>query len=390
MKKNSPWFVIGIIVLLSLACSFSAARNQPQPTPLPAQNQAAATVLVQSTPTFPPLTAGSMESEQRLIALYHRVSPGVVAIRTTSQAGGGLGSGFIYDSEGHIITNYHVVEGAEDLEVDFQSGLKTRGQVVGTDLDSDLAIVQVDVPPNELHPLTMGDSDLLQVGQTLVAIGNPFGLTGTMTVGILSAKGRTLNSLHMTTDGTFYSAGDLLQTDASINPGNSGGPLLNLDGEVIGINRAIRTTGVSQSGDPVNSGIGFAVSINIVKRVTPEIIQNGSFDYPYLGVSARPELTLQEVESLGLSQSTGAYVVDVVPGSPADEAGLQAGSRDTDLPGVYAGGDLIVGIDGRPVLIFGDLLSYIMLEKSPGDQVSIQILRDNDVKEVMLTLGKRP
>ncbi len=389
MKKYSPWFVIGIVVLLSVACSFTAAQNQPQPTLLPAQNQAAATVFVK-TPTFPPLSTGSMESEQRLIALYHRVSPGVVAIRTTSAMGAGLGSGFVYDTEGHIITNYHVVEGAEDLEVDFQSGLKTRASIVGTDLDSDIAIIKVDVPSGELHPVPMGDSDLLQVGQTLVAIGNPFGLTGTMTLGILSAKGRTLDSLHLTTDGTYYSAGDLLQTDASINPGNSGGPLLNMDGEVVGINRAIRTTGVSQSGDPLNSGIGFAVSINIVKRVTPEIIQHGQVDYPYLGVSARPELTLLEVEALGLNQSTGAYVVEVVSGSPADQAGLRAGSIDTDLPGVYAGGDLIIGIDERPVLVFGDLLSYIMLEKSPGDQVSIQILRNNKVKEVMLTLGKRP
>ncbi len=389
MKKLSPWFVIGILVLLSLACSFSATRNQPFTPTVPAQNQAAATVLVE-TPTFPPLSTGSMESEQRLIALYHRVIPGVVAIRTVSQQGGGLGSGFVYDTEGHIITNYHVVEGAEDLEVDFQNGLKTRAQLVGTDLDSDIAIVQVQVPAQELHPLAMGDSDQLQVGQTLIAIGNPFGLTGTMTVGILSAKGRTLNSLHQTTDGTYYSAGDLLQTDASINPGNSGGPLLNLDGEVVGINRAIRTTGVDQSGDPINSGIGFAVSINIIKRVTPVIIQSGDYAYPYLGISARPELTLQEVETLGLSQSTGAYVVEVVPGSPADRAGIRAGSQATDLPGVLSGGDLIVGIDGRPVLVFGDLLSYIMVQKSPGDPVTVQILRNNQLKEVMLTLGKRP
>ncbi len=388
MRKYSPWFVIGILVFLSLACSFSAERNQPEPS-VPAQNQAAATVLVE-TPTFPPLTTGSMESEQRLIAMYQRVMPGVVAIRTINAVGGGLGSGFVYDTDGHIITNYHVVEGAEDLEVDFHSGIKTRGTVVGTDLDLDLAIIHVDVPASELHPVSMGDSDKLQVGQTLVAIGNPFGLTGTMTVGILSAKGRTLDSLHLTTDGTYYSAGDLLQTDASINPGNSGGPLLNLDGEVVGINRAIRTTGVNQAGDPVNSGIGFAVSINIVKRVTPVIIKAGSYAYPYLGISARPDLTLQEVELLGLSQSTGAYVVEVVPGSPADQAGIQAGSQSTDLPGVYAGGDLIVGIDGRPVLVFGDLLSYIMIQKSPGDQVSLQILRDHQIKEVMLTLGNRP
>lgn len=391
MKKIFPWFVIGLLLLSSLACNAGAFKSQATAS-IPAQNPGVATVIVQA-PTsapLPPISTGSMEVEQRLIALYKEVTPGVVAIQTVSQVGGGLGSGFVYDNQGHIITNYHVIEGAENFEVDFHGGFKTRGTVVGRDLDSDIAIIKVDVPPEVLHPLPIGDSDLLEVGQTLIAIGNPFGLTGTMTVGVLSAKGRTLESLRQANDGQYFSAGDLLQTDASINPGNSGGPLLNLEGEVIGINRAIRTTGINQTGDPINSGIGFAVSINIVKRVAPVIIEKGSYDYPYLGISARPELTLLEVETLNLPQSTGAYVVEIVPGSPADQAGLKAGKRSTNLPGVFAGGDLIIAIDGRPVLVFGDLLSYIMVHKSPGDQVSLQILRDNEVKEVTLTLGKRP
>jgi 2-alkenal reductase len=325
-----------------------------------------------------------------LADLYDRVNPGVVAIQTLSQDGGGLGSGFVYDKKGHIVTNYHVVEGAQDLEVDFASGNKVRGEVIGTDLDSDLAIVAVKVPEDQLFPVPLGDSDKIRVGQTVVAIGNPFGLTGTMTTGIISAKGRTLESLRQSGDGVFFEAGDLIQTDASINPGNSGGPLLNLDGEVIGINRAIRTTDTNASGDPINSGIGFAVSINIIKRVVPSLIETGSYDYPYLGVSARPELSLIEQEALGLSRSTGAYVSEVVPGGPADKAGLKGGSTDTNISGLQAGGDLITAVDGHAVNVFGDLLSYLMINKSPGDQIVLTILRDNQEKEVTLTLDKRP
>jgi S1-C subfamily serine protease len=223
-----------------------------------------------------------------------------------------------------------------------------------------------------------------------VAIGNPYGLTGTMTVGIVSAKGRTLESLRETADGRFFSAGDLIQTDASINPGNSGGPLLNLSGEVIGINRAIRTSGTTDTGDPVTTGIGFAVSVNIVKRVVPFLIADGHYDYPYVGVSAREELTLIESEALGLTHQTGAYVVEVVAGGPAALAGLRAGTTPTEFVGLNAGGDLIIGVDGMPVKTFGDFLSYLMTEKSPGDEVTLTIIRDNKEMEVKLTLGMRP
>ncbi|HSV86990.1 MAG TPA: trypsin-like peptidase domain-containing protein, partial [Levilinea sp.] len=287
-------------------------------------------------------------------------------------------------------TNYHVVEGIHELEVSFSSGFKTRGIVIGTDLDSDLAVIKVVVPEEVLIPLPLGDSDLLRVGQSVIAIGNPFGLSGTMTTGIISAKGRTLDSFRQSSDGLFFSAGDLLQTDAAINPGNSGGPLLNLSGEVIGVNRAIRTAGISQSGDPINSGIGFAISINIVKRVVPSLIAYGSYDYPYLGITARPELTLLEQETLGLPQPTGAYIIAISPGSPAEQAGLRSGLQRTGVAGLFAGGDLIVAVDGRPVLVFGDLLSYLMVNRSPGDTITLTIIRDNEEREVNLTLGKRP
>jgi 2-alkenal reductase len=399
MRKLTITLIIGVVLLSTLACGWLPTFTLPTFTlpqiDLPvaqgtAKPSAPSTATQAATPQAPIVIQGGVQSEDLLVALYKLVDPGVVAIRITTANGSGQGSGFVYDKLGHIITNYHVVEGAEYLEVDFPTGLKVRGEVIGTDLDSDLAVVKVDVPADQLTPLALGDSDALQVGQTVVAIGNPFGLSGTMTVGIVSAKGRTLDSFRTTADGNTFSAGDIIQTDAAINPGNSGGPLLNLQGEVIGLNRAIQTTSSDATGQATNSGIGFAISINIVKRVAPALIANGVYDYPYLGVSSSQEISLLAQEALGLPQSTGAYVMSVAAGSPAEAAGLIAGSIPTKIQGLLAGGDLITAIDGRPVIVFGDLLAYLMSSKSPGDVVMLTILRNNEVKEVSVTLGKRP
>jgi 2-alkenal reductase len=250
----------------------------------------------------------------------------------------------------------------------------------------------VDAPAGELHPLPLGDSTSLKVGQTVVAIGNPFGLNSSMTVGIVSALGRTLDSAHETPDGALFTAGDIIQTDAAINPGNSGGPLFNINGEVIGINRAIRTNSTTATGQPVNSGIGFAVSINIVKRVAPVLIAEGKYDYPFLGISSLPSnnMNLQVVEALGLKSFTGAYVTDVVSGGPADKAGIIAGSTPTNIPNLFGGGDLIVAIDGRAVNTFDDMLSYLITNKGPGDSVVLQVLRGSEKVDVTLVLGSRP
>ena len=370
--------ILSILVLTVLSCQATSFTETPVAPPAP-------TAQSSSDWGFQEVYSPQPES---LAALYEAALPGVVAIRVFSEIGSGLGSGFLFDNEGHIVTNYHVVEGATEVEVDFASGYKTYGTVIGTDLDSDLAVIKVDVPAEELHPLPIGDSDQLHVGQTVIAIGNPFGLSGTMTTGIISALGRTLDSMNDAPGGGYFTAGDIIQTDAAINPGNSGGPLFNAKGEVIGINRAIRTTSFSDGGEPVNSGIGFAISINIARRVVPSLIAKGEYDYPYMGISSLSDLNLHSIEALNLPQQTGAYVTNVTPGSPADTAGIQ-GAREND-EGIPVGGDLIIGIDGIEVKQFDDLLKYLINNKSPGDTIMLTILRDGEKINLEMELGKRP
>lgn len=392
--KLKIWLIIGLVIVSTLACAIpgvttSFTLNTELDDKFPEIHIEPPTI----EEIIPPNTwviPDSVLLQDNLVQLYESVSPGVVSIQVYSDLGSGLGSGFVIDQEGHIVTNYHVVEVAREVEVHFPSGLKVYGEVIGVDLDSDLAVIKVDVDPDDLHPLPLGDSDQLRVGQTVVAIGNPFGLSGTMTVGIVSARGRTLESIRQTEGGAFFTAGDLIQTDASINPGNSGGPLLNLNGEVIGINRALRTGGNGIFSTSSNTGIGFAVSSNIVKRVVPTLKKGLTFDYPYLGLSSLESLTLANAELLGLPTANGAYVLDVVPGGPADKAGLKAGSQATQVAGLYAGGDLIIRVDNVDVLEFSDLLSYLMLNKNPGETMDMVILRNGEEKTITITLGKRP
>ncbi|MBN1306052.1 MAG: trypsin-like peptidase domain-containing protein [Anaerolineales bacterium] len=340
----------------------------------------------------PPVVSFSDPEEQQDLytALYESVSPGIVSIQVETDLGSSQGSGFVYDQNGHVITNYHVVEGAKAVQVSFMSGFKAYGTVIGADLDSDIAVIKVDAPADKLHPLRLGDSDTLKVGQGVVALGNPFGLNGTMTTGIISALGRTLASGRTAPGGGFFSSGDIIQTDAAINPGNSGGPLFNLQGDVIGVNRAIRTTNFTSSGDPLSSGIGFAISINIVKRVVPVLISEGKYSYPYIGIASIDNLDLKQLELLGLDQFTGVYVVDVTAGGPADLAGLQAGHQETSIQGLYAGGDLIIALDGQAVNTYDDLIKILVNTKVPGDQVVVTVLRDGEQIEMTVTLGERP
>jgi 2-alkenal reductase len=380
-------FTITILLITTLACSFSVDSLNENPD----QNNKL-TLL----PTTTPKSVSSIpvidivDQQDQFVRLYQEVNPGVVAIRVLSEQGGGLGSGFVIDKDGHIITNYHVVQDATELEIDFPSGYKTRAEILGTDLDSDIAVLKVEAPPDELMPLALGDSDAVKVGQVVIAIGNPHGFESTMTTGIVSSKGRTMQSLHEAPGGGSFTAGDIIQTDAAINPGNSGGPLLNLNGEVIGVNVAIETSNFNIQGQPVNSGIGFAVSINIVKRVVPVLLEEGSYDYPYIGIRTISEINLFEKEALNLSRTYGVYIMEVTPGSPANDAGLIAGTEQTDSPGLYSGGDLIISIDGVTVRDFNEMISYLIKHKSPGDNVIMTVIRDEQEIDLDLTLGKRP
>ena len=401
IRKYRVWLVISVLMVAMLACSIPGLaleffnRNETQAPSVQTEDvgipQNEETSETRSTPT-PGQTTIFIPDEvllqDALVQLYENVGKGVVSIQVFSANSSGLGSGFVIDKEGHIVTNYHVVDGADEVEVHFPSGLKVFGDVIGVDLDSDLAVIQVDVDPDQLFPLTLGDSDQLRVGQTVVAIGNPYGYTGTMTLGIVSARGRTLESIRQTESGNFFSAGDLIQTDANINPGNSGGPLLNLNGEVIGINRAIQTSGGITN--PANTGIGFAVSSNILRLVVPTLKEGETYEYPYLGLSSYDSLTLTQAEILNLDQANGAYVAQVVDGGPSDQAGLREGDQPTEVFGLLAGGDLIVAVDGREILEFSELLSYLILNKQPGDTIDLTVLRDGEEMTITVTLGERP
>jgi S1-C subfamily serine protease len=297
----------------------------------------------------------------------------------------GQGSGFVYDGNGHIVTNYHVVGDAEEITVVFWNGLSMSADLVGADPDSDLAVIQVAELPEGVQPLSLGDSDALHVGQTVAAIGNPFGLEGTMTTGIVSALGRTVPSQASTAEGGRFSIPDVIQTDAAINPGNSGGPLLDLAGEVIGVNTAIE----SQMGQ--FAGVGFAVPSNIVARVAPTLISEGSYPHPWLGIAGM-DLYPDIREAMGLDpEQGGALVVSVAANSPADEAGLRGGDTALDVMGrsVQVGGDVIVSFDGQNVVDFDDLLSDVTATEV-GQSVTLGVLRDGNLITLDVTLSARP
>jgi S1-C subfamily serine protease len=386
-RKPNLFLVICALLISLIACQSVNSRSvESDIGPLP-PHVVYETVV---SPVYIPPAVDLIAMEDALVEVYDRVNPGVVSIRGINGSGDSLGSGFVVDQEGHIVTNYHVIEGADQLEIAFPSGKKTRAEVLGTDLDSDIAVIKVELDPADLHPLPLSDSDLVRVGQTVVAIGNPFGFRGTMTVGIVSGLGRSMESLHDAPGGGVFSAGDIIQTDAAINPGNSGGPLINLNGEVVGVNRAIYTSNFSSSGDPVSSGLGFAISINIIKRVMPALIAKGEYAYPYVGISSINDLSLLQQEALNLSQATGVYVNRITAGSPAERAGLIGGSSSTAFPDLRAGGDLIIAIDGIEVLTFADFIGYIIKNKSPGDLIQMTVVRDGVNVEIDLTLGERP
>jgi S1-C subfamily serine protease len=383
---KSKKVVVSSMFLLALILSACSVTQGIQTTPT--QNAAAAPEQTSSTSAQ---VLEYTQGEDALVNIYKNVNPGVVTILVyTSDGGVGQGSGFVYDLDGHILTNYHVIENATDIEITFPEGTRTRGEVIGTDMDSDIAVIKVEVPQEVLHPLILGSSADLEVGQFVIAIGNPYGFSGTMTTGIVSALGRVLDSMRSADNGSVYAAGDTIQTDAAINPGNSGGPLLNLNGEVIGINRAIYDETSSAYESASYTGIGFAIPVDIVKKVVPSLIANGSYDYPYLGITSIDGLTMDEIEAMGFDPNVpGVYVLEVTSGGPAAKAGIRAGTRTTKYNGLYAGGDMIVALDGVSVKDYNQLLSYLFMYKQPGDSLTVTILRNGTQKSVEVTLGSR-
>ena len=326
----------------------------------------------------------STKKSLTLVELFEKSESGVVRIDVdkinSSRETGSLGSGFVFDDLGHIITNAHVVESASSVTITFLDGSQYNAQIIGLDKFTDIAVIKVEEKPRYLHPLQMGDSSTLKVGEQVAAIGNPFGLSGSMTSGIVSQIGRLLPS-----QDTGFSIPNVIQTDAAINPGNSGGPLLNMAGKVMGINTAI------QSGTGQSAGIGFAVPSNTILKVVPVLIEEGKYSHPWIGISGKdidPELA----KVRDLDQSKGFLIVTVVPGSPAEIAGLKGVSEikiigDKEYP---ADGDIIISVDGKEVRKISDILIHLQEEKSVGDEMILGILRDGEVMHIILVLIERP
>jgi S1-C subfamily serine protease len=335
--------------------------------------------------------------------LFTRVESSVLQVTDPSSPGllgPRLGSGFVYDKEGHIITNNHVVAGGSgDLDVTFLDGTVYDARLIGSDPYSDLAVLKVeeDVPRDKLVPLPLGNSSTLKIGQPVAAVGNPFGLSGSITEGIISGLGRSLPS-SVPQDPTIpqldvpslpappaFSIPDIIQTDAAINPGNSGGPLLNTRGEVIGINTAI----FSNTGS--YSGVGFAIPSNMIQKVVPSLITTGSYTHPYIGITGL-DITPEIAEAMGLQEARGFLVTEVTAEGPAAEAGIQGGDLLADINGreIELGGDVILEIDNKTVRKIDDILTYLEREKQVGDIVQLTVLRDGQLQEIPVTLAARP
>lgn len=348
----------------------------------------------QALPTLPPNENGAVQitppggelltmDDQLLINMYEQLNPGVVNISTYqgSTGGQGAGSGFIIDDQGHIVTNRHVIADADIVTVVFFNTWEAYAEVVGIDADSDLAILQVADMPDDVYPLSLGDSDNVRVGEMVIAIGNPFGLGSSMTMGIVSAIGRSIES-----GATPFQIPQAIQTDAAINPGNSGGPLINLRGEIIGVNAQIATAGT-----PANVGVGFAIPSNVVRRITPALIETGTYHWPWLGITGGSvNLAIQQANNL--PTQSGTYVETVVSASPAQAAGLRGTTGSTSVNGVSGiptGGDVIIEANGTPILAMSDLLVAIS-SLSPGDILEMTVIRDGQEMQIQAELEARP
>jgi S1-C subfamily serine protease len=357
------------------------------------------TTVIREEVTPAPSAAASFQTGRResINSIYRMTAPGVVHIETTSrvtqpadpffgnpfgstQTQRALGSGFVIDRAGHIVTNYHVVRGSSTIQVSFSNNERYRARLVGSDPSTDIAVLRVDVKPTALRALSLGDSDAVRVGDQVIAIGNPFGLDRSVTSGIVSAVQRRIEAPNN------LSIAHVIQTDAALNHGNSGGPLLNAQGQVIGVNAQIETGGVSEG----NVGIGFAIPINTVKDVVGQLIKHGSVEHPFLGIEGKT-LTPQIARLFRLPVKTGVLVATVRPGSGAADAGVRAATNQVTVQGESwpAGGDVIVRVDREPIGSVERLIDVISA-KQPGDKVEIEVVRGTSRKTLTVKLGRQP
>lgn len=392
--RRLSWLILLVLGAILLGCSLPnvlsrlaaptpTATIAPEPTSTPVPTQTAA-----------PLLAQMASLEEEIIQVYEAVGKGVLNITNRSYAYDfffrtvpqeGSGSGIVYDKEGHIITNYHVIENADELYVTLPDETIVPAHVVGADASNDLAVVQVDAEPDLLFPIELGQSEKLRVGQFVVAIGNPFGFERTLTVGVISALGRVIES----PDERFI--GEIIQTDAAINPGNSGGPLLDLSGEIIGVNTAIF------SPSQTSAGIGFAVPVDTVKRVVPELIARGYYPHPYLGISLIWNLTperrqiLQEA-GMDVPGDKGVLIVEMAADSPAAKAGLRGGQQQIWMgrTSLSVGGDILTAIDSEPIRSGRDLIRYLDTKTEVSQTVQVTLWREGKEVTIPVTLSERP
>jgi len=318
-----------------------------------------------------------------LSEIFEKTEPGVVRVnvqRTNSVDGvGGIGSGFVFDKKGHIITNAHVVSDATKVVITFLDGRSYNAEIIGADEYTDIAVIKVNADFSLLQPVSLGDSSTLKVGEEITAIGNPFGLSGSMTSGIISQVGRLLPTENQ------YSIPDVIQTDAAINPGNSGGPLLNMMGGVVGINTAI------QSNTGSNTGVGFAIPSQTIAKIVPTLIEKGEYKHPWIGVSGR-DIDPDLAKVLKVTDAIGFLIVTIVEDSPASKAGLIGSEKTIEVEGVNypIGGDIIVAVDGIEVRQIDDILIHLQRAKSIGDEMVLEVLRDNRTTNITIILQERP
>jgi S1-C subfamily serine protease len=377
-----PLLSLTALTLFILGCSFVPRLTLPT-NPAPAGT--ATSLVVPTQPTQTPVVKIVNDLEDLFVNLYERLSPSVVHITTKTQVFSyfrgtvpqeGTGSGFFYDDQGHIVTNEHVISGADEVEVVLADGTSLKAKVIGSDAYNDLAVLKVDgLPQSQIKPLSLGESHNLKVGMRVLAIGNPFGLDRTLTTGVISALGRTIQRENQD------ALGEMIQTDAAINPGNSGGPLLNLNGELIGVNSSIQST----SGGSV--GIGFAVPVDTLRRVLPDLITSGHYQHPSLGFNAY-EINSDMAAALKLPVEKGLLIAQLQSGGAAEKAGVKGATQRVSVYGstLLTGGDILTAIDDKPMGTTDDMTIYMENNKRPGDTVKLTLLRDGKQLDLNATL----